>query len=244
MAQLFHGRRRARRRSRMRMPRPDSQRNATRRRPTIPSSEPPATCRPSRREAIDRTQRALRAVPTRRHALREPHASRFLTRALTAAEALWLAASGTFPEARTRRRRGGRPAQSSNGILMVTMALFALDRYPSVAALKACVLASCVAARIPSTLVRNGRGHRARRRSRDAAYIIVEGRCEIRKETPNGTQTLERIGPGYFRRNGDPHRRPPDGDGRCHRQRRPCLSSPHKSSNRKWRRSSHGWRRC
>lgn len=30
----------------------------------------------------------------------------------------------------------------------------------------------------------------------DAAYILVEGSCEIRKEMPTGTQTLQTIGPG------------------------------------------------
>ncbi len=111
-------------------------------------------------------------------------------------ETLALAAACTFPPP---RKVAGEVAVAPelDRIVMRAMAKAPEDRYPTVSALR-------------DDLVRFMRGGSEFPRQRfaagtfivregetgDAAYIVVSGRCEVQKELPAGTQTLQMIGPG------------------------------------------------
>lgn len=111
-------------------------------------------------------------------------------------ETLALAAAGAFP---APRKVAGDVAVAPelDRIVMRAMAKSPADRYPSVSAMR-------------EDLVRFMRGGAEFPRQRfsagtfivregetgDAAYIVVSGRCEVRKEMPTGTQTLQTVGPG------------------------------------------------
>lgn len=111
-------------------------------------------------------------------------------------ETLALAAAGAFPAPRKVAGDVAVPPELDR-IVMRAMAKNPRDRYPSVSALQ-------------GDLVRFMRGGSEFPRQRfsagtfivregetgDAAYIVVSGRCEVRKETPSGTQTLLTLGPG------------------------------------------------
>lgn len=111
-------------------------------------------------------------------------------------EALALAAAGAFPPP---RKVAGEVAVAPelDRIVMRAMAKSPTDRYPSVAAMRDDLVrfmrggAEFPRERFPAGtfIVREGE-------TGDAAYIVVSGRCEIRKELPTGTQTLQTIGPG------------------------------------------------
>ena len=111
-------------------------------------------------------------------------------------ETLALAASGTFPNPRKVAGDAAVPLELER-IVMRAMANRPEDRYESVAALKEDVVRFMRGgAEFPrrsflagDVIVREGEPG-------DAAYIIVEGSCEIRKDTPAGTQTLQTIGAG------------------------------------------------
>ncbi|HVJ90731.1 MAG TPA: cyclic nucleotide-binding domain-containing protein [Labilithrix sp.] len=121
---------------------------------------------------------------------RAPYASHDRTNALA------LAASGTFPPPRAVAGEAAVPLELER-IVLRAMAFSPDDRYPSVAAFKADVVRFMRGgAEFPRRSFAPGDVIVQEGTTGDAAYIILEGRCEIRKETPSGTQTLERLGPG------------------------------------------------
>jgi len=112
-------------------------------------------------------------------------------------ETLALAAAGVFP---TPRRVAGDVAvpQELDRIVMRAMAKNPNDRYPSVAALREDVVRFMQGgANFPRKSFDAGdvivqEGERG-----DAAYILVEGSCEVSKDMPTGgPQTIKTIGPG------------------------------------------------
>jgi serine/threonine-protein kinase len=111
-------------------------------------------------------------------------------------ETLSLAAVCSFPSPRKVAGEGAVPHELER-IVMRAMAKNPADRYPSIAALRE-DLARFMrgGAEFPrktyaagSVIVREGdRG--------DVAYIIVTGRCQVKKEMPGGEEVLREIGPG------------------------------------------------
>lgn len=111
-------------------------------------------------------------------------------------ETLALAAAGMFPSPRKVAGDVAVPLELER-IVMRAMAKSPEDRYPSVAALKADVVRFMRGgAEFPRRSFGAGDAIVREGEPGDAAYVIVEGRCEIRKDTPNGAQTLQTIGPG------------------------------------------------
>ncbi|MBS2015898.1 MAG: cyclic nucleotide-binding domain-containing protein [Deltaproteobacteria bacterium] len=112
------------------------------------------------------------------------------------AKVIELAASGVFPSPRTLVKDRTLPPELER-IVLRAMAKEPVDRYPSVAALREDL----------SRFMRGG-GDFPRRTfgpgesivnegdDGDSAFIILEGRCEIRKELPTGTEVLNVLGPG------------------------------------------------
>ncbi len=112
------------------------------------------------------------------------------------AETLALATACRFPSPRKVAGDAAVPLELER-IVMRAMAKAPEDRYPTVAALK-------------EDLVRFMRGGAEFPRSHydpgdeivregepgTAAYILVEGACEVRKDTPAGPQAIQTIGPG------------------------------------------------
>ncbi|MDF2692770.1 MAG: serine/threonine protein kinase, partial [Labilithrix sp.] len=112
------------------------------------------------------------------------------------AETLALAAAGTFPSPRKVAGDAAVPLELDR-IVMRAMATAPEDRYPSVAVLKEDVVRFMRGgAEFPRRSFQTGDAIVCEGEPGDAAYIIVEGRCEIRKEVPSGTQTLHTIGAG------------------------------------------------
>jgi CRP-like cAMP-binding protein len=111
-------------------------------------------------------------------------------------ETLSLAAHGSFPPPRKVAKDGGVPPELER-IVLRAMARNPDARYPTVVALRDDVLrfmrggGDFPRKTFPAgeTIVREGE-------QGEAAYIIVAGSCEIRKEMPSGTETLQTIGPG------------------------------------------------
>jgi eukaryotic-like serine/threonine-protein kinase len=111
-------------------------------------------------------------------------------------ETLALAAAGTFPNPRKVAGEAVVPFELER-IVLRAMASAPEDRYPSVAELKEDVVRFMRGgAEFPRRSFQAGEAIVREGEPGDAAYIIVEGRCEIRKETPNGTQTLQAVGAG------------------------------------------------
>lgn len=112
------------------------------------------------------------------------------------AETLSLAVSAVFPAPRKIAKAGAVPPELER-IVLRAMARSSADRYPSVTALKDDLVRFMRGGgdfprktfEAGATIIREGEPG-------DAAYIIVAGRCDIRKEMPNGTETLMSIGPG------------------------------------------------
>jgi serine/threonine-protein kinase len=111
-------------------------------------------------------------------------------------ETLALAAAGVFPNPRKVAGDAAVPLELDR-IVMCAMARDPADRYASVRALKEDLV----------RFMRGGAEFPRRSFERDdiiiregdpgdAAYIIVEGRCAVQRETPAGTHTLRVIGPG------------------------------------------------
>ena len=123
-------------------------------------------------------------------ARRPPYASSDRT------ETISLAANGSFPAPRKVVKDGGVPPELER-IVLRAMAKNPEARYSSVVALRDDLLRfmrgggdfprQTFAA--GETIVREGE-------QGEAAYIIVAGSCEIKKELPSGTETLQTIGPG------------------------------------------------
>jgi CRP-like cAMP-binding protein len=111
-------------------------------------------------------------------------------------ETLALAAAGTFPSPRKIAGDAAVPLELER-IVLRAMAIAPEDRYPSVAALKEDVVRFMRGgAEFPRRTFRTGEAIVREGELGDAAYIIVEGRCEIRKEMPGGIQMLHTLGPG------------------------------------------------
>ncbi len=112
------------------------------------------------------------------------------------AETLALAAAGAFPSPRKVAGEAAVPPELDR-IVMRAMAKNADERYASVADLREDIVRFMRGgAEFPrkvfaagSIIIREGEPG-------DAAYIIVEGSCEVRKELPSGSTTLSTIGPG------------------------------------------------
>jgi len=111
-------------------------------------------------------------------------------------ETLSLAANGAFPAPRKIAKDGGVPPELER-IVLRAMAKSPDARYPTVMALRDDLLRFLRGGGdfprktfgAGETIVREGE-------KGDAAYIIVAGSCEIQKEMPSGTETLQIIGPG------------------------------------------------
>lgn len=111
-------------------------------------------------------------------------------------ETLSLAVSGAFPAPRKVAKDGSVPPELER-IVLRAMAKSPADRYASVAALREDLVRFMRGGgdfprktfNAGATIIREGEPG-------DAAYIIVAGRCDIRKEMPAGTETLMSIGPG------------------------------------------------
>lgn len=111
-------------------------------------------------------------------------------------ETLSLAANATFPAPRKVVADGAVPPELER-IVLRAMAKKPESRYPSVALLREDIVRFMRGGgdfprktfEAGATIIREGEPG-------DAAYIIVAGRCDIRKELPTGTETLMSIGPG------------------------------------------------
>ena len=111
-------------------------------------------------------------------------------------ETLSLAANGSFPAPRKIAKEGGVPPELER-IVLHAMAKSPEARYASVVALRDDLHRFMRGGgEFPretfaagETIVREGE-------QGAAAYIIVAGSCEIQKEMPTGTETLQTIGPG------------------------------------------------
>jgi eukaryotic-like serine/threonine-protein kinase len=111
-------------------------------------------------------------------------------------ETLSLAANGSFPAPRKIAKDGGVPPELER-IVLRAMAKNPEHRYPSVVALREDLVRFMRGGgdfprrtfQAGETIVREGE-------QGDAAYIIVAGSCEIRKDLPSGVETLQTIGPG------------------------------------------------
>ncbi len=111
-------------------------------------------------------------------------------------ETLSLAANGSFPAPRKIAKDGG-VAPELERIVLRAMAKNPDARYPSVVSLRDDLQRFMRGGgdfprrtfQAGETIVREGE-------QGDAAYIIVAGSCEIQKELPSGTESLQTIGPG------------------------------------------------
>lgn len=111
-------------------------------------------------------------------------------------ETVSLAVAAAFPAPRKVVRDGSVPPELER-IVLRAMARDPSDRYPSVAALRDDLVRFMRGGGdfprktfdAGATIIREGEPG-------DAAYIIVAGKCDIRKEEANGSETLMSIGPG------------------------------------------------
>jgi serine/threonine-protein kinase len=112
------------------------------------------------------------------------------------AETLSLAASGNFPAPRKIAKDGGVPPELER-IVLRAMARSPDARYPTVIALRDDLLRFMRGGGdFPRRTFAAGEAIVREGEQGDAAYIIVAGSCEIQKDMPSGTETLQTIGPG------------------------------------------------
>lgn len=112
------------------------------------------------------------------------------------AETLALALGGTFSPPRAVAGEAAVPLELER-IVLRAMAKSPSERYPTVSALKDDVVRFMRGgAEFPRRFLDAGEVVVREGDPGDAAYIIVEGACEIRKESAHGPQTLRHIGPG------------------------------------------------
>lgn len=111
-------------------------------------------------------------------------------------ETIALAAGGVFRSPRKVAGEAIVPAELDR-IVMRAMAKAPSDRYPDVSSLKEDIVRFMRGgAEFPKKTFGAGETIVKEGEPGDAAYIIVTGRCEIRKEMPGGEQTLREIGAG------------------------------------------------
>jgi serine/threonine-protein kinase len=111
-------------------------------------------------------------------------------------ETLARAVAGDFPSPREVAGEAAVPLELER-IVMRAMAKDPKDRYPSVAALKDDLVKFMRGgAEFPRRSYAPGEAIVREGEPGDAAYILVEGSCEVRKETPNGPRTLQTYRPG------------------------------------------------
>lgn len=111
-------------------------------------------------------------------------------------ETLALAAAGTFPPP---RRVAGEVAVAPelDRIVMRAMAKNPADRYPSISALREDVVRFMRGGgEFPRRTFKAGSFILREGEEGDAAYIVVSGKCEIRKDLPGGPEVLQTVGPG------------------------------------------------
>ena len=121
---------------------------------------------------------------------RPPYVSRDRT------ETLALAASAVFPGPRKVAGNVAVPLELDR-IVMRAMARKPEDRYGSVAELREDLVRFMRGgAEFPRRSYETGDIICREGELGEAAFILVEGSCRIEKDTPNGTQPLQRIGPG------------------------------------------------
>jgi len=109
---------------------------------------------------------------------------------------LELAAAGSFPAPRTIVRDRSVPPDLER-ILLRAMATDPIDRYPSVTALREDLGRFMRGGGdFPRKTFSAGETIVSEGDAGDSAFIILEGRCEIRKDLPTGTEVLNVLGPG------------------------------------------------
>jgi serine/threonine-protein kinase len=111
-------------------------------------------------------------------------------------ETLTLAAAGVFP---SPRKVAGDVAVAPelDRIVMRAMAKNPGDRYPSVSALREDLVRFMRGGtEFPRRTFPKGSFILREGEEGDAAYIVVSGRCEIRKDLPGGPEVLQTVGPG------------------------------------------------
>jgi serine/threonine-protein kinase len=111
-------------------------------------------------------------------------------------ETLSLAACGAFPAPRKLAKESA-IAPELERIILRAMAKSPADRYASVALLRDDLVRFMRGGGdFPRKSFAAGEAVVREGEQGDAAYILVTGRCEVRKETPTGTEALQEIGPG------------------------------------------------
>jgi serine/threonine-protein kinase len=111
-------------------------------------------------------------------------------------ETLARAVAGDFPSPREVAGEAAVPLELER-IVMRATAKDPKDRYPSVAALKDDLVKFMRGgAEFPRRSYAAGEAIVREGEPGDAAYILVEGSCEVRKETPNGPRALKTYRPG------------------------------------------------
>jgi serine/threonine-protein kinase len=111
-------------------------------------------------------------------------------------ETLSLAACGAFPAPRKIAKDGAVPPELER-IILRAMAKSPVDRYESVALLREDLVRFMRGGGdFPRKSFAAGEAIVREGEQGDAAFILVTGRCEVQKETPAGTETLQEIGPG------------------------------------------------
>jgi eukaryotic-like serine/threonine-protein kinase len=111
-------------------------------------------------------------------------------------ETLALAAGGVFPSPRKVAGEGAVPPELDR-IIMRAMAKEPEKRYETVAAMRDDIVRFMRGgAEFPRKTFEAGAVIIREGEPGDAAYIIVEGRCDVRKDLPTGTTTLNTIGAG------------------------------------------------
>jgi serine/threonine-protein kinase len=118
-------------------------------------------------------------------------------RASDRAETLALAAAGAFAPIRAVRGEATVPLELER-IVLRAMAKEPSERYPSIAAMRDDLVHFMrgAGAEFPRATFAAGEAILREGETGDAAYIIVDGRCDVSKSTPAGDEVIKTIGPG------------------------------------------------